>query len=223
MSEAPHDPLADELRGFGPAGITSMLVILLGNLLFLPLSAILALAWARRTNTPWSELGLRRPRRWLPTIAAGIAIGVALKLFSKAILLPLLHADPINHAFHHLVGDRSAIPFMLYQLVIGAGFGEEVLYRGYLFERLGSLLGRGARARVATLLFTSLLFAAAHLPEQGVPGAEQALLTGLALGGMYLATGSIALPMIAHASFDLLAYGIIFFNLEARVAHLVFH
>jgi membrane protease YdiL (CAAX protease family) len=223
MNETRPDRLAEELRGFGPAGVTSMLVILLGNLLFLPLSAILALAWARRTATPWSELGLKPPRRWLPTIAGGIVIGVALKLFSKAVLLPLLHADPINHAFHHLVGNHAAIPFMLYQLVIGAGFGEEVLYRGYLFERLGSLLGRGTRARLLTLLFTSLLFAAAHLPEQGVPGAEQALLTGLTFGGLYLATGSLALPMITHASFDLLSYAIIFFDLEARVAHLVFH
>ena len=223
MNAKHDDQLADELRGFGPAGIASLVAILLGNLLFLPLSAILALAWAWRSDTPWSDLGIVRPRRWLTTIAAGVGIGVALKLFSKTIVLPLLHADPINHAFHHLAGNRAAIPFMLYQLVIGAGFGEEVLFRGYLFERLGRLLGHGMPARLATLLLTSVLFALAHLPQQGVPGAEQALLTGLAFGTLYLATGSLALPMVAHAAFDLFAYWMIFFNLETRVAHLVFH
>jgi hypothetical protein len=222
MNAAPDDRLAAELRGFGPAAIASMIAILLGNFLFLPLSAIFVLAWARRSNTPWSDLGLTRPRHWLPAIAGGIAIGVALKLLLKAIVLPLLHVDPINHAFHDLVGNRAAIPFMLYQLVIGAGFGEEVLYRGYLFERLGRLLGRGVPARIATLLFTSVLFALAHLHEQGLPGAGQALMTGLAFGTLYLATGSLALPMVAHAAFDLLAYAIIFFDLETRVAHLVF-
>ena len=223
MNATHDDRLAAELRGFSPAAIASMIAILLGNLLFLPLSAILVLAWAWRSDTPWSELGLVPPRRWLPTIVAGVVIGMSLKLFLKAVVLPLMQADPINHAFHQLVGNRAAIPFMLYQLVIGAGFGEEVLFRGYLFERLGRLLGHGVPARIGTLLFTSVLFGLAHLSEQGVTGAEQGFLTGLAFGGIYLATGSLALPMIAHASFDLLAYGIIYFGLEARVAHLVFH
>jgi len=219
---ASEDRPAEELRGFGPAGIASLIVIVLGDLLFLPLSAILALAWAKRSGTPFAALGLKPPRNWPVTIVAGLALGVALKLFAKAIVMPLLGTDPINHAFHSLAGNRAAIPFMLYQLVIGAGFGEEVLFRGYFFERMGRLIGSGARARAVTLLVTSLLFALAHLAEQGIPGAEQALMTGLVFGGLYLATGSLALSMVTHASFDLLAYWIIYAGLETRVAHLVF-
>lgn len=223
MEPRRDDTFARDLRGFGPIGLLALVVIPLGNLLFPPLSALLVLAWAQRSGTPWSELGLVRPRNWALTAVAGVAIGVALKLFSKAILLPLLHVDPINQAFHHLVGDRGAIPLMLYQLVIGAGFGEEVLFRGFLFERLRKLFGASAAARAATLLLASALFASAHLAGQGIPGAEQAFVTGLAFGALYLASGSLALPMVAHASFDLLSYWIIYWNLESRVAHLVFH
>lgn len=222
MSDARDDRLAVELRGFGPIGILSMVGVLLGNLLFPPLSALLALAWASRSGTPWSAIGLARPRNWVATIVGGVAFGVALKLLLKAVVMPLLGADPINHHFHYLVGNRAAILGTLYLLVIGAGFGEEVLFRGFFFERLGQLLGTGARARVATLLLTSALFALAHLPEQGVAGAEQAMITGLALGAMYFATGTLWMPMVAHTAFDLFAYGIIYWDLESRVAHLLF-
>lgn len=219
---APPDRLARELRGFGPVGIAALLVISLGNLLFLPLSALLVIAWARRSGTPLAALGLERPPRWPHTIALGLVLGVALKLYSKAILMPLLHVDPINHAYHHLAGNRALVPFTLYQLVIGAGFGEEVVFRGFLFERMRTLLGTGRAATLVTLLVSSLLFAAAHLADQGLAGAGQALLSGLVLGTLYLATGSLMLSMVTHAAFDLFAYAIIYFGLETRIAHLVF-
>jgi membrane protease YdiL (CAAX protease family) len=223
VSAGHRDRLADDLRGFGPVGIASIIAILLGNALFPPLSALLAVAWAHRSDTPLAELGFRRPRRWLLTLLLGLVLGVALKLFCKAILLPLLNTDPVNHAYHGLTGNKEAIPGTLYLLVIGAGFGEEVLFRGYLFERLGRRFGHHLPAQLSTLLITSALFAAAHLHDQGVPGAEQAMLTGLVFGVLYLATGSLALPMVAHTAFDLLAYGIVYFDAETRVAHLVFH
>ena len=200
-----------------------MIAILLGNVLFAPLSALLAIAWAWRSDTPFVEIGLVRPRRWVPAVLIGVGFGVALKLFSKAILLPLLHADPINHAFHQLVGNRAAIPGMLYALVIGAGIRRGSAVSRLFLRAAGAPVRPRCAGRLAALLLTSALFAAAHLHDQGVAGAEQALFTGLALGALYLATGSLAMPMIAHASFDLLAYWIIYWDLEARVAHLVFH
>ncbi len=39
---------------------------------------------------------------------------------------------------------------------------------------------------------------------------------------MYLATGSLLLPTVAHAAFDLAAYALIYWELETRVAHWVF-
>jgi len=55
-----------------------------------PLGAVLAVAWAWRSQTPWREIGYVRPRSWLRTIAVGIAFGVAFKFFMKAIVMPLL-------------------------------------------------------------------------------------------------------------------------------------
>jgi len=49
----PKDPVAAGLRGFGPLGVLSILFIVAGNFLVVPLSAILVLLWARRSHTPW--------------------------------------------------------------------------------------------------------------------------------------------------------------------------
>lgn len=51
-------------------------------------------------------------------------------------------------------------------------------------------------------------------------GAEQALITGLTFGTIYVATGSLALPMIAHASFDVAAVLMIYWQREREVSHL---
>jgi hypothetical protein len=45
------------LRGFGPLGLLAIVVILLGNSLFIPFSAILVLLWAHVSGTPWRNLG----------------------------------------------------------------------------------------------------------------------------------------------------------------------
>lgn len=218
-----EDRFAAELRGFGPLGVLVILVIVLGNSFFLPLSPLLVLAWAWRSRTPWSEIGFARQGRWnwVFTVAGGIVLGVLFKLLMKAVVMPLLGADPINHAYHYLAGNRSAIPFTLFALLVRAGFGEETVFRGFLFERLGRLLGTGARA--AAVLLTSLLFALAHLSDQGLAGAEQAFCTGLVFGTVFAVTRRLWLPMVLHAAYDLAAYAIIYWDLETRVAHLVFN
>lgn len=214
--------MAAELRGFGPLGILALLVVLAGNVLMPPLSAILALVWARWSRTPWSALGFVRERRWPATVALGIGLGVGFKLLMKAIVMPLLGADPINHAYHYLAGNRAALPGAIVTMIVIAGFGEETLFRGYLFERLGKLLGSSAWARGFIVLITSGLFGLAHYANQGLAGVEQATVTGLVFGTIYAATGRIWLPMIAHAVFDLTAVAIIYADVETRVAHWVF-
>jgi membrane protease YdiL (CAAX protease family) len=187
-----------------------------------PLSALLVLAWAHRSRTPWSDIGFVRPRSWIGTVAAGIVFGAAFKILMKALVMPLFGTPPINPAFHYIAGNPAALPGILFAATIGAGFGEETVYRGYLFERLSKLFGRGSGAKVAIVLLTSALFAAIHYPIQGLPGVEQAAITGLVFGTMFAITGRIWMPIVAHAAFDVTAVLIIYWDLEAYVAHLLF-
>jgi membrane protease YdiL (CAAX protease family) len=213
---------AARLRGFGPLGILAILIILGGNLIMEPLSAILALLWVKISRTPWRDIGYVRPQSWPRTIVLGTIFGVAMKFSMKAVVMPLLGAPPINQAFHFVTGNPAVIPFMLYIILFGAGFGEETLYRGWMFERLGKLFGQGVPAKIGMILITSILFAAAHYAGQGIPGVEQALVTGLVFASIFTGTRQIFLLMIAHAAFDLTALWMIYYDLETRIAYLIF-
>ena len=217
----PDDPVAARLRGFGPLGLLAILVIVLTSVVK-PVSAILVLVWAWRSHTPWREIGYVRPKSWLGSLAAGIVFGCAFKLLMKAIVMPLLGAPAINPAYHYLAGNRAALPGMVFMMIVGAGFGEETIFRGYLFERLGKLFGTGAGAKVSIVLLTSALFAQGHYSNLGLAGVEQAMITGLAFGTIFAVTRQIWIVMCAHAAFDLTAIAIIYWNIEADVAHLVF-
>ena len=221
------DNLAAQLRGFGLVGILAILIILLtgnvfvGNMIILPIGAVFVLLWVRLSHTPWREIGYAKPGSWFITVFTGIAFGIALKFLMKAIVMPLLGADPINHTYHFLAGNKTMLPAAIWAM-IAAGFGEETVFRGYLFERLGKLFGTGATKKILIVLLTSVLFALAHYYNQGIPGAEQALVTGLIFGTIFAATGKIWFVMFAHAAFDLTALAIIYWDLEMDVAHLIF-
>jgi membrane protease YdiL (CAAX protease family) len=216
------DHLAGELREFGPLGILAILVILSGNFLLPPLSAVLVLLWASRSRTPWREIGFVRPKSWIRTVAIGIALGIALKLLMKTVVMPLLGAPPINQAYHYLAGNRAALPGAIFTMIVIAGFGEETVFRGYMFERLGKLFGSGVWAKTLIVLLTSGLFGVAHYREQGLAGAEQGAIMGLVYGTIFALTGSIWMPMVVHAAFDLAAVAIIYWSLESNVAHFFF-
>jgi uncharacterized protein len=111
---------------------------------------------------------------------------------------------------------------MVFTMIVGAGFAEETIFRGYLFERLGKLFGTGAGAKASIVLLTSALFALGHYSNLGLPGVEQAMITGLVFGTIFAVTRQIWIVMCTHGAFDLTAIAIIYWNIESDVAHLVF-
>ena len=218
----PDHPLATQLRGFGPLGVLVTILVLAIASLSTVLGGLLVLAWAHRSRTPWSAIGFVRPANWARTIAMGIMFGAAFKLLVKALVMPLLGAPAINEAYHHLAGNRIAALGMLPAVIFGAGFGEETLWRGFMFERLGRLLVTRTWASVLIVLLTSVLFGVAHYQTQGIPGVQQATITGLTFGTIYAITRRLPMLMVAHAAFDVTAVAIIYWDLETTVAHWIF-
>ena len=89
------------------------------------------------------------------------------------------------------------------------------------FHGLGKLLGGTLGARIAIVILTATLFGLAHVPEQGLAGAEQAMVVGLVFGTILAKTRSLAPLMVTHAAFDLTAVALIYWRLESAVAHAV--
>src|SRR5262249_47937268 len=153
------------------------------------ISGVLVVVWALWSHTPWRELGYTRPKSWPLAITASAAGGVLFKLAMKSLVLPLLGADPINRAYHYLAHNPPALLGILLYIPFGAGFAEETFFRGYLFERLGKLLGSSLAATIAIVVITAVIFGLAHYPGQGAYGAVNALTVGLVFGAL-LARGT---------------------------------
>ena len=74
--------------------------VTLGNLVAVPVGALLVLVWARLSHTPWRALGYIGPKHWFGTLTYGIAFGIALKILLKSLVMPVLGAEPVNRTYH---------------------------------------------------------------------------------------------------------------------------
>jgi hypothetical protein len=151
------------------------------------------------------EIGFVAPQSWPRAVAVGILFGMAFKAVMKALVMPLFGAAPVNPAYHYLAGNAPAAAFMAVFVIVSGGFGEETLYRGFLFEQFSRLFGlrAGLPAKPLALLVATIWFAAVHYPDQGLAGAEQAAVTGFVFGAIFLMTRSLFYPHAGACSLRL--------------------
>ena len=168
-------------------------------LILRPILGFLAAWWLlRRNGKRWFDFGLRRPARWLTIIAAAPAL-YALCWVAVNYVLPPLAA---------LLGARAAPTFLLYirghpvafigwiaiAWVVGA-FIEELLFRGFLLNRIAGLFASRAAGLAVGIVGQALLFGALHW-YQGSFGAVSAGTFALIFGVGYLACGRNLWPLV---------------------------
>ena len=200
----------------------ALLLIAAAAALFTPAAALLILLWAWASQTPWRNLGLFGPRNWPAAISVGAALGIAEKLLMKALILPLLGAPAVNPHFSYLADNPRAALFFAVYAVVGAGFAEELVFRGYLIERIERLFVSVKGKQTIAVLVSTAIFAVLHY-QQGAAGIESAAILGLFAALIYVNFGRNLWPLVAmHAVYDLASLFLIYFHLETTAAHLVF-
>lgn len=134
----------------------------------------------------------------------GLCRGKGLTARDALLSLPVLLFAALNIAFG---GARPGIAEAVYLLF--AVFGEEVLFRGVLPAVWGEKLGV-VRAAAASAALFALLHLGSALGGSFSAAAVQALCAfgaGLLLTAVRARTGSIALPLLAHALINLTGSG----------------
>lgn len=187
--------------GYGPR------LALLGRMLLL----VAAAAWMMRAaGRRWSDVGLRAPRRWwivpVAVVVGYLALG-ALAGAMHAVILPALGLPgPDLSAFSRLRGDLPEYLFWALPVAFGsAAFGEELVARGFLTDRIATLLGGAAPNGVvvfAAVLLQGALFGACHA-YQGLGGALLTGAVGMVIGLVWLWSGrNLWAAIILHGLVD---------------------
>jgi membrane protease YdiL (CAAX protease family) len=83
---------------------------------------------------------------------------------------------------------------------IAAGFGEELLFRGVVQGAVGAVTHP-----VVGLVVAGILFGVVHLVTPTY--AVLAGVVGLYLGWLFLVTGNLLVPIVVHATYDVVALG----------------
>lgn len=179
---------------------------------------LLALGWIslRLRGQSWKSVGMTLYKSWGRTLLLGILLGVGnevLELFvTQPLLVRLFHRWPDLSDLRPLVGSSSMLAVALTLTWTLAAFGEEMVYRGYLMNRIAGLFGQSRAAWVASLVMTSVLFGFGHF-DQGAVGQIENVIGGLLLGIFYLGCGrNLAVPIVAHGVQDSIDVLLIFFG-----------
>ena len=163
-------------------------------LLVFPLSSLLRAPMSLGSGIPPSAA-------WIIAATAGVGqlLPVVLARFDAGLRARLAAAlDEIGY----LVPRTAREKLLFAGVSVTAGITEELIYRGFLMRYLAA--GPWGLSAAAALAVSSLAFGVAHA-GQGAKGMLLTGVVGLLLGGLYLASGSLLLPILLHTLIDLRA------------------
>jgi membrane protease YdiL (CAAX protease family) len=147
-----------------------------------------------------------RLENWPRTIVIGLLAGCAIEALELFITQPFLvhifHQPPDLSALNELRGHAGVLAIVLLLTWTLAAFGEELVWRGYLLNRIADVLGNSPVRWAISLVATSLAFGLAHY-DQGRTGIIENAIDGALLAALYLLTGhNLWAPIIAHGVTD---------------------
>jgi membrane protease YdiL (CAAX protease family) len=180
------------------------------------LSVVLATIVLKRRGSGWREIGLARPDSWRKTILLGLGAFVVTTLAYIAIQvivqnLPGLEIAPADKSNHNPI--YGNLPLLIIYLVAAwttIGFGEEMLFRGFLMNSLAGFFQHSKARWALALIGSSLIFGLAHL-SWGIAGIVETTIMGLVLGFIYLRTGhNLWVTIIAHGLMNTIGFVLVY-------------
>jgi len=173
---------------------------------------VLAVSWfcLKAENQTLSAIGLRISVKFFRDLLLGVLVGMAI-IFTSAFSIVLFG----GLAFERVSGAGLGALFFPLVSFLAAGIFEELLFRGYAFQRTVRRLGRA----FALLLF-ALFFVAVHLGNPGMEGTAMiwaCINIGIAsvlLGLAWIRTNSLALPIGIHVGWNWTQGGILGFGVS---------
>jgi membrane protease YdiL (CAAX protease family) len=172
-------------------GSPNLNVVARNGVIFILVLLTYKVAIARLGSHPRDDLSGYRA---VPMLGAGLLVGFVLMTASVGIAA-LAHVYVLTGP-----GDSSQLEHALITTAIMPAFMEEMLFRGILFRWIEDLAGSWI-----ALLLTSALFGLVHILNPGATWFTSlaiAVEAGILLGGAYMLTRSLWLPIGLHAAWN---------------------
>lgn len=141
--------------------------------------------------------------------ALGVGLGLLVVLASGLLDKHAEWARRLGREFGKVLGPIGTTDAFIF--AVASGVGEELLFRGFLQQLLSVSAFSGDYAEVLGLVTASVLFGMLHVgPNLKTfwPWTAMAVVLGVAFGAMYLYTGNLLAPILAHFTIN-------FFNLQS--------
>ena len=187
-----------------------------GVIVFSKTPYLLALGWLALwlRGIGWRDVGFRLAPNWRLLVLAGVAAGIAMEALelygTQPLLVALTGKYPDLSLFKPLIGSWKLLALLIALAWTVAAFGEELVWRGYLLNRIADLFGRKPSGWILSLVLVSAVFGLAH-SYQDVTGIAENAFDGVLLGLLYLASGrNLIVPIVAHGMTDTLDALLIF-------------
>ena len=147
-----------------------------------------------------ADIGLKRPQSWPRAMGIGALLAaiffVAIYLSEKA----GFHRELSR--FASLQGNARLTSVVVFYVLLGAGFYEEFMYRGFLMQSLAMFFGGSRAGWWIALVIQALLFGASHAYQNSL-GMLITGTIGFCLGLLVIVTGrNLWAAIIAHGLFD---------------------
>lgn len=158
---------------------------------------VLLFAWLVSGQFAAEHLGLRMPRR--NQLVLWILLCLALAAFSDGLTV-LLGRDVVPEWMRATYASTQYAVFLWLTLIVAAPVGEELLFRGFLFDGLA----RSRIGPIAAAVIASLAWSVIHL-QYDFYGISMIFLGGLLLAAARYYTRSVFICMAMHAVQNLVA------------------
>ncbi len=212
-------------RGSGVAGAIALLVgcspILLDQVVppwGIPAAVIAIWLVLKKQGQSLAVVGVVKPHNgWSRTLLMGVGGGLLLVALGVFVYPPLLKLiglpDQDISSWQDIEGNNALLAMYLTVAWTTAGFGEELIFRGFLMAGLARCLGMSRVAWAAALIVSSLLFGLIHV-RTGAGGVLTTGMNGAVLAALYLMSRrSIWAAYIAHGLADTIAFLVIYSGL----------
>ena len=170
----------------------------------------------RRSGRTYGDLGLRRPASWrgaLGWAAAGLALAWVGSFLIGEAIRATTDWPPLDVAYIRESLEGNTLVWLLWLAIVvwgTAAFGEELLSRGFVLDRLRIACGGGNVALVLAMLGQAALFGWLHA-IQGPSGIVLTAWIGLVFAGIWLASGrNLWAPILAHGAADTISLTLIY-------------